>query len=75
MDSPKWRSGVCARKPDEAVFAVSTALVNFHEFARLFRDKLGCRNALYLDGTLPQVYVAATKPYARMFAVFVLVSK
>jgi uncharacterized protein YigE (DUF2233 family) len=78
-DSTKWRSGVCARKPTEVIFAVSTAPVNFHEFARLFRDKLGCRNALYLDGTLSQIYVNGNyygapafmvKPYAGMFAVF-----
>lgn len=78
-DSTKWRSGVCARKSTEVIFAVSTAPVNFHEFARLFRDKLGCRNALYLDGTLSQIYVGGNyygapafmvKPYAGMFAVF-----
>ncbi|HEX7348268.1 MAG TPA: phosphodiester glycosidase family protein [Rhodanobacteraceae bacterium] len=79
-DSSKWRSGVCARKPDEVVFAVSTAPVNFHTFASLFRDKLHCRNALYLDGTLSQIYVGGdyygapafmVKPYAGIFAVFV----
>jgi len=79
-DSTKWRSGVCATRPDEVLFAVSTAPVNFHEFARLFRDKLGCRNALFLDGTLSQIYVDGdyygapafmVKPYAGMFAVFV----
>jgi uncharacterized protein YigE (DUF2233 family) len=78
-DSTKWRSGVCAPQPDEVVFAVSTAPVNFHEFARLFRDKLGCRNALFLDGTLSQVFVDGdyygapafmVKPYAGMFAIF-----
>ena len=83
-DSTKWRSGVCARKPDEAMFAVSAAPVNFHTFAQLFRDKLGCRNALYLDGTLSQVYVDGdyygapafmVKPYAGIFAVFVPASK
>ncbi|HET7930121.1 MAG TPA: phosphodiester glycosidase family protein [Rhodanobacteraceae bacterium] len=78
-DSLKWRSGVCAPRPDEAVFAVSTGPVNLHTFARLFRDKLGCRNALYLDGTLSQIYVDGdyygapafmVKPYAGIFAVF-----
>jgi uncharacterized protein YigE (DUF2233 family) len=78
-DSLKWRSGVCAPKPDVAVFAVSNGPVNFHTFARLFRDKLGCRNALYLDGTLSQIYVDGdyygapafmVKPYAGIFAVF-----
>lgn len=83
-DSTKWRSGVCAPRPDEVVFAVSTAPVNFHEFARLFRDKLGCRNALFLDGTLSQIYVGGdyygapafmVKPYAGMFAVFASAEK
>ncbi|HEX7368902.1 MAG TPA: phosphodiester glycosidase family protein [Rhodanobacteraceae bacterium] len=78
-DSAKWRSGVCARKPDQAVFVVSTAPVNFYTFASLFRDKLDCRNALFLDGTLSQIYVDGNyygapafmvKPYAGMFAVF-----
>ena len=78
-DSTKWRNGVCVRKPDEVVFAVSTSPVNFHTFATFFRDELGCRNALYLDGTLSQIYVGGdyygapafmVKPYAGMFAVF-----
>jgi uncharacterized protein YigE (DUF2233 family) len=77
--STKWRSGVCVQKPGAATFAVSTAPVNFYTFAAFFRDKLGCRNALYLDGTLSQIYVDgdyygapafAVKPYAGMFAVF-----
>lgn len=79
-DSRKWRSGVCAPSPERAVFAVSTMPVTFHAFARLFRDRLGCRDALYLDGTLSQIYTAAdgysgapavmVKPYAGMLAVF-----
>ena len=61
------------------VFAISETPVNFHTFARLFRDRIGCRNALYLDGTISQFYdqgdffgppVFMTKPYAGMFAVF-----
>lgn len=80
-DSLKWRSGVCARKPDEVVFAVSQSPVTFHAFARLFRDEIGCRDALYLDGTLSRIYTQAdgyagappmmVKPYAAMLAVFV----
>ena len=79
-DSMKWRSGVCAPTPDRVVFAVSTGPVNFHTFASLFRDKLGCRDALYLDGTLSQIYANGNyygapafmvKPYAGIFSVFV----
>jgi uncharacterized protein YigE (DUF2233 family) len=79
-DSRKWRSGVCARTADNVVFVVSEVPVTFHAFARVFRDELGCGNALYLDGTLSQIYTATegysgapavmVKPYAGMLAVF-----
>lgn len=79
-NSLKWRSGVCAKTPHQVVFAVSEAPVNFHTFARLFKEELGCRNALYLDGTISQLYVEGegyagaptfmVKPYAGIFAVF-----
>ncbi|UPG93530.1 phosphodiester glycosidase family protein [Luteibacter aegosomatissinici] len=79
-DSMKWRSGVCATSAHDVVFVVSRAPVNFHSFARLFRDELGCRDALFLDGTISQAWTPAdgyagapafmTKPYAGMVAVF-----
>jgi len=39
-----------------AVFAISDAPVTFHEFARLFRDRLGTPDALYLDGRISRLY-------------------
>jgi len=79
-NSLKWRSGVCAKTSHQVVFAVSQAPVNFHTFARLFKEELGCRDALYLDGTISQFYVDGegyagaptfmVKPYAGIFAVF-----
>lgn len=33
-----------------AWFAISDGPVSFGRFARLFRDSLGCTNALFLDG-------------------------
>ncbi len=79
-DSLKLRSGVCARGPRDVVFAVSEGPVSFHAFARLFRDDLGCRDALYLDGTLSRVWTRETgysgapamvaKPYAGILAIF-----
>jgi len=30
--------------------------VTFHEFAQFFRDTLGCRDALYLDGSVSSLY-------------------
>lgn len=79
-DSLKWRSGVCAATPAQAVFAVSSVPVSFHAFARLFRDELGCRDALYLDGSLSRIYTDADgyagapafvgKPYVGILALF-----
>jgi uncharacterized protein YigE (DUF2233 family) len=48
--SRKYRAGVGSRDPNSLVFAVSESEVSFGEFARLFRDKLRSKNALFLDG-------------------------
>jgi uncharacterized protein YigE (DUF2233 family) len=39
----------------QAFFVISNGVVNFHEFARFFRDRLGLRNALYLDGNVSRL--------------------
>ena len=39
-----------------AIFAISNDAVNFHAFARLFRDELGLRDALYFDGNISRLY-------------------
>lgn len=46
------RNGIGVRDPHEVVLAISRSPVSFGSFARLFRDALGCRNALYLDGVV-----------------------
>jgi uncharacterized protein YigE (DUF2233 family) len=50
------RNGVCAPTPALAVFVISEARVNFFEFARFFKDHLGCSEALYLDGSISSLY-------------------
>ncbi len=40
----------------EVVIAISDIPVNFHHFARLFRDILDTPNALYLDGNVSRLY-------------------
>jgi uncharacterized protein YigE (DUF2233 family) len=43
--------------PDGALWlAISNEPVNFHDFARLFRDELGTPDALYLDGSVSRLY-------------------
>jgi uncharacterized protein YigE (DUF2233 family) len=41
---------------DRAVFAISDDVVNFYDFALLFRDYLGLPDALYLDGSISRLY-------------------
>lgn len=44
------RSGVGICRGGSVRFAISDDAVNFHDFARLFREHLRCPNALFLDG-------------------------
>ncbi len=57
--SRKIRDGVGVRADGVTVFAISNDVVTFHEFARLFRDELGCPNALFLDGSISSLYAPA----------------
>ena len=55
-DSYNIRNGVGVTADGTAVFAISGARVNFHTFARLFRDVLGTPNALFMDGSISRLY-------------------
>jgi uncharacterized protein YigE (DUF2233 family) len=56
-DSTYIRNGVgVSADGSRAVFAISNDEVNFHAFARLFRDDLGLPNALYFDGNISRLY-------------------
>lgn len=50
------RNGVGAPDGHTLVFAISEGVVNFHSFARLFRDRLNSPNALFLDGSISSLY-------------------
>ena len=55
--SRKFRSGVGLRDEHTLAFVVSDTEVTFSDFARLFRDRLKCDNALFLDGgSVPSLY-------------------
>jgi len=55
------RNGVgTSRQGGRLVWAISEVPVNFHHFARLFRDGLDLPNALFLDGNVSRLYVAET---------------
>jgi prepilin-type processing-associated H-X9-DG protein len=54
--SSKVRNGVGMADDHTVIFAISDEPVTFWEFARLFRDHLGARNALFLDGSISSLY-------------------
>jgi uncharacterized protein YigE (DUF2233 family) len=54
--SRQRRNGVGAIDAHTLAFVISDSYVNFHDFARLFRDGLNCRNALFLDGSISSLY-------------------
>lgn len=56
-----FRNGAGVKSPKEVIFVNSEEPVNFDEFARLFRDQLGCRNALFLDGTVSSLHATELK--------------
>lgn len=58
-DSRKIRNGVGIIDAHTVVFALSDDAVTFYEFALLFRDRLGTDNALFLDGSVSEIYVPA----------------
>jgi uncharacterized protein YigE (DUF2233 family) len=75
--SRKFRSGVGLRDEHTLAFAVSETEVTFSEFARLFRDRLKCDNALFLDGgSVPSLYAPELRrngnllPLGPMIAVY-----
>lgn len=48
--SEKYRNGVGVADGHVVRFAISNQPVTFHAFAKLFRDRLKCPDALFLDG-------------------------
>jgi len=55
-DSRYIRNGVGTAADGRAWFVISDAPVNFHRFARVFRDHLGVEQALYFDGKVSRLY-------------------
>lgn len=57
-DSTYIRNGVGVSGDGQtAWFVISDRPVNFHRFARFFRDELGAPNALYFDGSVSRLTV------------------
>jgi len=50
------RSGVGVNTKGLVSFLISNQPVNFYDFAKVFQENLGCKNALYLDGSISKFY-------------------
>ena len=50
------RNGVGLRAGHTALFVISHGPVSFGKLARFFRDKLGCMDALYFDGSVSSLW-------------------
>lgn len=50
------RNAVCIIDAGNFALTKSRFPINFYDFSRQLRDKLSCRDALYLDGSISQLY-------------------
>jgi uncharacterized protein YigE (DUF2233 family) len=53
------RNGVGVKSPAEVYVVISEGEVNLYDFASVFKERLQCRDALYLDGCVSQMYLPA----------------
>jgi uncharacterized protein YigE (DUF2233 family) len=74
----KVRNGVGVRADGSVVFAIADDPVSFHSFAEAFRSELRCVDALFLDGSISQMYTGpgsrlpgSERQFAAIFAVTV----
>jgi uncharacterized protein YigE (DUF2233 family) len=66
-DSFKIRNGIGVDGQGRVHMVVSKVPVRFYDFAVFFRERLGCANALYLDGTISSVFIAEEERMDRLF--------
>jgi uncharacterized protein YigE (DUF2233 family) len=51
------RNGIGMKSADEVYILISADEVSLYDFAAVFASRLHCRNALYLDGCVSQLYL------------------
>lgn len=60
-DSRFIRNGVGVTTDGHLIAVISNRPVNFHRFARLFRDVLNAPDALFMDGNISRLYAPSLK--------------
>jgi len=75
----KIRNGVGLIRDNDkkVVFAITINEVNFYDFASFFHEIFGCDNALFLDGTVSQMFIQGVtgKPTEGKFGPIISVSR
>lgn len=66
-ESVRYRNGVGVTKNGDVIFASSVldrerGMSNLYRFAEMFRDKLNCPDALYLDGDISYIFIDGVTP-------------
>ncbi|SLN65163.1 hypothetical protein PSA7680_03443 [Pseudoruegeria aquimaris] len=75
-DSLLLRNGVGVSEDGQrAWFAMADDPVNFHSFARFFRDRLGLKNALFFDGKVSRIWAPELNRYDSGLALGVILGK
>lgn len=69
------RNAVCTPSSHEVVLVLANTPVNFYEFARFLRDKLGCTDALHLDSKVSRLYPVADTIFGPSFGVIIAVTR
>jgi uncharacterized protein YigE (DUF2233 family) len=75
--SEKIRNGVGITDTKKVIFAIANDPVTFMQFAKFFRDRLHCPDALYLDGSISSIYAPSVQradylwPLGPIIAVYV----
>lgn len=57
------RNGIGVKSADEVYILISEDEVSLYDFASVFANQLDCRNALYLDGCVSQLYLPVHNSY------------
>lgn len=68
------RNGVGILPDGRVAFAISEDRVRFHDFATLFSDRLGCEDALFLDGSISSLYSPEMRRYDREAAMGTIIA-
>ena len=69
------RNAVCTISPYQSVLALARGPISFYEFAQFLRDKLGCTDALYLDGSISRMYPGEGSDLGPSFGVIIGATK